>query len=277
VSVLKPKAGRLQKHDNYILNLGAVDISRLIEELVLCDQDTEGVQLLKAGLSNDNRDFIPVDFKVLEDMLVPGAYPEQCPAFNKRSVATLKSNAKLGGDYTRVSREAALNYLEHYQGDKSTPHWRAFQNLAQDRSLGWERVKSVEDTGEEQVFDIGVPETKVYALSNGIIIYDTFNVHLPATDESVQEAKDRLMPSKMLFKTRDPDQTYGNPKHEAVLGLSNAMARPAKNRHTFRSQDEALDAIRKQRISLQDEIEIDPAYQPPVLTSPQNPDKLTSL
>jgi LysM repeat protein len=106
---------------------------------------------------------------------------------------------------------------------------------------------------------------------------DTFNVHLPATDESVQEAKDRLFPSKMLFKTRDPEQTYGNPKHEAVLGLSNAMARPAKNRHVFRSQDQALDAIRKHRISLQDEIEIDPNYRPPALTSPPNPDNMDLL
>jgi DNA-directed RNA polymerase beta' subunit len=89
---------------------------------------------------------------------------------------------------------------------------------------------------------------------------DTLNIHLPATDDAQAEARERLLPSKMLFKTRDPDEIINVPKHEYILGMHTAMARPARNRHVFRSQEEALDAIRKQRISLQDEVEINPEY-----------------
>jgi DNA-directed RNA polymerase beta' subunit len=85
---------------------------------------------------------------------------------------------------------------------------------------------------------------------------DQMNVHVPASDAAKKEAKDLLMPSKMLMQTRDPDQVMPAIKHEQVLGLYTARQRPAKQTHVFTSEDDALRAIKSGQISLSDEVEI---------------------
>lgn len=85
---------------------------------------------------------------------------------------------------------------------------------------------------------------------------DTCNVHAPAMPETVEEAKEKLLPSKMLFSVKDPDKIMPAPKQELILGLHNAQVRPAQRKHTFGSEADALAAIRAGRVSLSDEIEI---------------------
>jgi DNA-directed RNA polymerase subunit beta' len=85
---------------------------------------------------------------------------------------------------------------------------------------------------------------------------DTLNVHVPASDGAVKDAKEILMPSKMLFSVRDPDRVMPQPKHEQILGLFTAGARPAKETHRFNTEQEALDAINKGLVRLSDEVEI---------------------
>lgn len=85
---------------------------------------------------------------------------------------------------------------------------------------------------------------------------DTINVHVPIFDDSVQEAKEKLLPSRMLFSIKDPDKIMPAPKHEAVLGLNAAQRRNTGNVHKFKTKSEALQAINEGRVSLADEIDI---------------------
>jgi DNA-directed RNA polymerase subunit beta' len=85
---------------------------------------------------------------------------------------------------------------------------------------------------------------------------DTMNLHVPSMPEAVDEAYEKLMPSKMLFSIRDQDKVVPLPKHEQLLGLYAANARPAKAVHQFRSENEALAAIQKGQIRLSDEVQI---------------------
>lgn len=85
---------------------------------------------------------------------------------------------------------------------------------------------------------------------------DAVNLHLPSTDSAVREAREVLPLSKMLLKTRNPEEVMPSPKQEQVLGLWTAQHRAAANRHTFGSEDEALAAIRSGKVSLSDEVEI---------------------
>jgi len=84
---------------------------------------------------------------------------------------------------------------------------------------------------------------------------DTINVHVPSFPESVQEAKDKLLASKMLFSIKDRDKVVPVPKHEMVLGLSAADRRPSQKVHSFASQADALRAIKDGLVPMSDEVE----------------------
>lgn len=85
---------------------------------------------------------------------------------------------------------------------------------------------------------------------------DAMNLHVPAMPESVKEAHEKLMPSKMLWSVRDRDKTMPVPAQEMILGLYTAARRKAKNTHVFNSEQEALAAIKRGEIELSDDIEI---------------------
>lgn len=85
---------------------------------------------------------------------------------------------------------------------------------------------------------------------------DAMNLHVPSHPEAVQEAKDKLLPSRMLFSIRDQDKVVPLPKQEQILGMYTAAQRPAKAKHIFANEAQALAAIKKGQISLSDEVEI---------------------
>ena len=85
---------------------------------------------------------------------------------------------------------------------------------------------------------------------------DAMNLHVPSQPEAVQEAVEKLMPSKMLFSIRSHDQVVPLPKQELILGLYTANKRDAKNKHTFKTEDEAIRAIMTGTVNLSDEIEV---------------------
>lgn len=84
-------------------------------------------------------------------------------------------------------------------------------------SVGWEIVKSVTDIGKMEVFDFCVKDTKIFAVNNGLIVYDTMGVHVPVSEEARLESF-RKMPSKTLFSARS-DELMHVPTKEAILGI----------------------------------------------------------
>lgn len=84
---------------------------------------------------------------------------------------------------------------------------------------------------------------------------DTLHLHVPSQEESVKEAWDKLMPSKMLFSIRNPDNVVPVPKQELVLGLYTANQRPAKKKWSFPDEASALRAIKANSVPLSDEID----------------------
>ena len=85
---------------------------------------------------------------------------------------------------------------------------------------------------------------------------DTVNMHVPASDEAVREAHERLMPSKQLFTPRDADKVMPLPKQEHILGMHNAKLRPSRQTHFFNTEDEAVAAIERGDVPLRDEVQI---------------------
>lgn len=90
---------------------------------------------------------------------------------------------------------------------------------------------------------------------------DAMNLHVPSQDDAVKEAWEKLMPTKMLWSIRDQDKVMPQPKQEMILGLFTANQRPAKNTHIFKTEDEAVRAIKAGHINLSDDVHIaDPSF-----------------
>lgn len=85
---------------------------------------------------------------------------------------------------------------------------------------------------------------------------DQINVHVPAMHDSVDDAKEKLMPSKMLFSIKDRTKVVPTPKQESVLGVYQAQHRPARNTHIFPDEKSALAAIQTGKVKMSDEVHI---------------------
>lgn len=85
---------------------------------------------------------------------------------------------------------------------------------------------------------------------------DTINVHVPASDDAVKEAKEKLMPSKTPFSDRVPGKIMHTPKQEQILGLYTAATAPKTKSYYFDTEEEAVDAIRKRQIPLSADVQI---------------------
>lgn len=88
---------------------------------------------------------------------------------------------------------------------------------------------------------------------------DNMNLHVPASEEAVAEAYEKLLPSKMLWSVRDPqNRILPVPKHEMVSQLHASNVAPAKRSHRFDTEELALAAIKAGKVDLSDDVEIGP-------------------
>lgn len=171
-------------------------------------------------------------------------------------------NAPLrAGSMSRKSRARVATWLR-----ETPPYRNAAQReevlswlkcFVEQPAVGWSRVTAVQRTGiREDGYDLTVPGYETFMAADGLILSNTINVHVPALPDTVKEAKDILMPSKMLFSIRNQEDVMPKLKHEQVLGLFTAQRRTAQQVHDFPTREAALKAIQAGNISLQDEITI---------------------
>ena len=73
---------------------------------------------------------------------------------------------------------------------------------------------------------------------------------------AVDDARKKLMPSRMLFSIKDPNKVVPGLKQEQVLGLYQAQHRPAKFVNHFPDEASALAAIKRGDVAMSDEINI---------------------
>jgi DNA-directed RNA polymerase subunit beta' len=83
---------------------------------------------------------------------------------------------------------------------------------------------------------------------------DAMNIQVPSLPEAVNDAKEKLMPSKMLFSIKKRDEVVPKPAHEFILGLYTAQQRPSTRVVKANNPEAALKAIKAGQISLDDEI-----------------------
>jgi DNA-directed RNA polymerase beta subunit len=84
---------------------------------------------------------------------------------------------------------------------------------------------------------------------------DTMNFHVPVSEKAVIEAKERMMPSKNLFRVTNLRQPQHTPSKEMLMGLYQMTKEPnRKSTKYFPSMAEARAAFKKGLIGLNDPI-----------------------
>jgi DNA-directed RNA polymerase beta' subunit len=84
---------------------------------------------------------------------------------------------------------------------------------------------------------------------------DTINVHVPATSGAQSDLRKKLFPDKQIFSGRDNRNIVNPITQEFLLGLWNAN-RKKGNKYQFKTKEEALAAIKRGAIRLNDDVEI---------------------
>jgi hypothetical protein len=159
-----------------------------------------------------------------------------------------------------ISRQTAKQVRDFLGEEKILEHeeGKSWLGLIADEGVTWDTVKNVQKTGiRETGYDLTVPGFETFMSVDGVILSNTMNIHVPATQSAVDEAKEKLLPSRMIFSARDPDRVVNLPKHEMVLGVYNAKARPSGVAHQFGDKKQALEAVLSGKVRLNDDVVID--------------------
>jgi len=86
---------------------------------------------------------------------------------------------------------------------------------------------------------------------------DNMNFHVPATEEAVQDAVNKMLPSRNLRAVRDFDVHY-YPRQEFLLGLhlASTSKKPARSVKTFRSKADVIAAYKRGELGVDDRIDV---------------------
>ena len=168
----------------------------------------------------------------------------------------LTDNFKKNPTYT--GRGLAINLIWTFdytlRGNALYERWKS---IVMNRDLQWERITSVTRTQRPDVtYDVTVPGSELFAVHGNLLVHNTINVHVPASDDAVKEAYEKLMPSKHAFSDRDSSKVVPLPKQEQILGLYTAATSPATKPVIFDTEEDAIRAIRQGKVPLSADVEI---------------------
>ena len=139
---------------------------------------------------------------------------------------------------------------------KLLDQWR---KIVDNKDVGWITVKGVQKTGiREDGYDLTVPGYDTFVSLEGVTLSNTMTWHVPVSDEAVEEAKEKMLPSKNLLMTSDLRTPMHTPKQEMSLGLY-SLTREMNNKKKpirFSTKEEAKKAYRKGIIRANDPIVI---------------------
>ena len=178
-------------------------------------------------------------------------------ALDKAAYVTLNRTGKKGYVPTTIADKIAK--VLKSAPDLQTDTWKRWLELYENiENVVWERVESFTNTGMfEDGFDLTVPGYETFMNSEGIILSNTVNLHVPASMKAAKQAYEKMLPSKNLFSLTDMKSVRYKPEKEQISGLW-ALTRGRTKRPTryFNSKSEAIAAYRNGEIGPNDPVEI---------------------
>lgn len=232
----------------YIIIPSTIDLHAKLDKLTcIGEREIQLISEWKQQVSyKDTKDMIPLSVKEAE-VLIKLANARKDVGVSSGIYKTRKKACIYGG------RIGLMRYCE----DIKEMFPDLYARIKNEDTI-WQTVTSVEDAGNRQVFDLMVEGTKVFAINNGVIIWDTANVHAPVSDNARRETYEKMFPERNLISMRNRQILY-KPEKEYMQGLyvATRMKKGTGQRpRIFSSVEEARQALRKGIIDIDDPIEI---------------------
>jgi len=243
----------LAKAVSYIVSFSKPDIIAIKPKLKLTNPDKAAVLAELEDSCKDYTDLVPID-KTLFSQLRKNV----ASVAGKQLYIWLSTGLGAG----RVARSTALQIIlaaldQQLLSGVSDERWRKWQHIVAATDVFWAPVVEIEPIPAQTMYDITVPSTEVFAINNGLIIYDTANYQVPVSDEAVREAVELMLPSRNLFSPTDLKSPMHKPTQDYTGGLYAATRGPSKNRpHVFRSVNDMVAAYKRGKIGVDDLVEI---------------------
>ncbi len=198
-------------------------------------------------------DLVPISSELIDACSSTIPVTKGAPQEGKNLYSTIRKAKNTG----YISRIAAKKYINTYVTDAVKQHkdWAAWIDIVNNENVSWDEVVSYEETGVlEEGYDLTVPGSQTFTSVDGIVLSNTMKYHVPVTDEAVQEAIDKLMPSKNLLSIHEFKAHY-TPKNEFLLGLYLASKKQSDRQPTvFASPDDVVRAYKRGEIDVDDPV-----------------------
>lgn len=245
----QPSAKRLQKVPSFTICPSVMDTHRIMPELQFVGAAERSLQARWLAeyvpAPTSSKDVIPLTFEEA------GILRKLSLSESAMGVYAAVAPKKCRKDGTpHMQRHALQTWLETH------PTHPGLAYIPKRFEIRWTTVDSVEDAGKREVFDFDVPGSKVFAVNNGLIIWDTMSFTVPVTDRGVEEAINKMMPEKNLLSERNWSAHYA-PSNEYIKGLYLATKQPKRRAvRVFDSVAQAKEAYRRGDIEVDDPIQI---------------------
>ena len=179
-------------------------------------------------------------------------------ALDRNAYASVMKTSKDG--YVTIKGAEKIAKVLKAAPELVTPKWQAWLSLYNNiDNIVWERVEGFTNTGMyEDGFDLTVPGYETFMNSEGVILSNTVNIHLPASEKASKEALEKMLPSKNLISLTDLKSVRYKPEKEQVSGLW-ALTRPSETNKkpvVFNSREDVLKAYRRGEIDPTDPVVI---------------------
>ena len=165
------------------------------------------------------------------------------------------------GKLSRKSADAIRTFLEENEVGiagvlPALQDW--IVRILDNEAMSWGTVAKIEKTGKrEDGYDLTVPGYETFMAVDGVVLSNTMNFHVPASDKAAEQAKEKMLPSRNLFSLTDLKSVRYSPTMEVTLGLHQLSGTPnAKPVRTFLTQKAAKEAYRNGEITANDPIEV---------------------
>lgn len=149
-----------------------------------------------------------------------------------------------------------------FLGDKAPvdhPDWPTWSIIVQNENVCWDLVTEVVPTGMlETGYDLTVPGYETFTSVEGIVLSNTMNFTVPASDKAVKQAMDRMLPSKSLLSPADFKSPMFAPSQQFQIGLWEGSSKINKQRpvRVFRNTRDVAAAMARGEIDHETRIRV---------------------
>lgn len=255
--------------DCYSISFSCEDMKKLCEEnknfKLFHGPSQEALEQIFAGLDEgagvSSKDIVPIP----KQLRGPLAYAQDPDAKNWPSIvcrlvqngyATRANALKIAARMDTVDWQYYKDYgkkkLTAAEAKKVAEDWCS---LVRRTDLKWAKVDYIKPSSCTEGWDLTVPGPYTFSLWDGTVVQDTMTFHVPVSKKAVEEAVEKMLPSKNLLSPATL-KAQMLPNEEFAQGLYFATRTPKGQPIKFRTKADMLRALNNGEIKYDTPIEI---------------------